>query len=444
MKKVIGILLGILFGQIAGAQVMSFTLEEAQSYAIENAYSVQNNVLEYEKSKKILLENISRGLPQVFASANWNNNLNLQAFVVDMGDGPSALTIGTPYTGAGTISGEQLIFDGSYIIAVLGSQVLKENSLNEVEKSSIDVREQVANAYHLVLVNQRTLKIVKDNLAFITKNYNESKKMFEVGFMEETDVDQLELIKSNLENQIDFLDKQNNIAMMLLKFNMGMDVTQTIELTDDIETLMTFSQDGASLLNTQFELEENIDYRILTTQERGQTLNLKNENMAYLPKLKLNYLYQHNVFGTNPGLFVGTENVDYVNNIQQNFGLNLSVPILTGGSRMARVAQAKINLDQIDIYKKQLRDNLKLQYETAKAEYSYALNSYYTQQRNVEISKKIRDTNSKKFSEGIIGSLEFTQAENQYQDALRSIIEAANNVLDKKVKLEKIIGKYNN
>ena len=91
-----------------------------------------------------------------------------------------------------------------------------------------------------------------------------------------------------------------------------------------------------------------------------------------------------------------------------------------------------------------MRDNLKLQYETSKAEYSYALNSYYTQLRNVEISKKIRDTNSKKFSEGIIGSLEFTQAENQYQDALRSVIDAANNVLDKKVKLEKILGKYNN
>jgi outer membrane protein TolC len=166
--------------------------------------------------------------------------------------------------------------------------------------------------------------------------------------------------------------------------------------------------------------------------------------MAYLPKLTFNYLYGHNVFSGNASIWEGQQNLDYPTNIQQYFGLNLSVPILTGGSRMARVQQAKINLEQIDIYKKQLRDNLKLQYETAKAEYSYALNSYYTQLRNVEISKKIRDTNSKKFSEGIIGSLEFTQAENQYQDALRSVIDASNNVLDKKVKLEKIIGKYNN
>ena len=101
-------------------------------------------------------------------------------------------------------------------------------------------------------------------------------------------------------------------------------------------------------------------------------------------------------------------------------------------------------MDQIEIAKAQLVDNLKVQYETARAEYSFALNSYTTQLRNVEIAKKIRDTGSRKFSEGLMSSLDFTQAENQYQDALRDVINAANNVLDKKVQLEKIIGKYNN
>ena len=91
-----------------------------------------------------------------------------------------------------------------------------------------------------------------------------------------------------------------------------------------------------------------------------------------------------------------------------------------------------------------MEDNLKVQYQTAKAEYEFALNSYFTQVRNVEISKKIRDVNSRKFTEGLISSLEFTQAENQYQDALKSLIDAANNTLDKKVGLEKVLGKYNN
>lgn len=436
--------LAICWSVLAIGQVPSFTLLEAQQYAIENAYSVRNNTLEYEKSKKILMENIARGLPQVFASADWTQNVSLQGFVVDQGQGPQVLTFGTPYQGNATISGEQLIFDGSYIIAVMGSQVLTENAMNDIEKSSIDIRESVATAYHLVLVSKRTLEILEHNLVFITKNYEESRKMFEAGFMEETDADQLELIKSNIENQIDYAKKQTNIAFMMLKFYMGMDVTQDIELKDDVEKLMVFSQDGESILNENFQLEEHIDYRTLMTQERGQTLNLRNEQWAFAPKLKFKYLYGHTVFSADALLFGGTSGVDYTQNIQQNFGLNVSIPLITGGSRVARVKQARINIEQIELAKVQLRDNLKLQYETARAEYSFALNSYNTQMRNVEIAKKIRDTGSRKFTEGLMSSLNFTQAENQYQDALRDVINAASNVLDKKVQLEKIIGKYNN
>lgn len=445
MNKFLITMAAAILSTVVWGQVPSYSLLEAQQYAIEHAYSVQNKSLEVEKSKRILMENIARGFPQVFASADWTQNINLQTFVVAGSDGTlQPLTFGTPYTAQAAVSAEQLIFDGSYIIAVLGSQVLKENSMNELEKSTIDIRQQVASAYHLVLISKKSLQITEDNLVFITKNYEESKKMFEVGLMEEQDVDQFELIKSNLINQKEYATKQINIAEMLLKFQMGLDVNSAIELSDALESLMVFSQDGGSLLTESFSVDQNIDYRILETQQQGQNLNLKNENIAFLPKLKFKYYYGHNIFSANANVFSGEQGVGRADNVMQNFGFNLSVPIITGGSRIARIQQAKIQVDQISVAKKQLEDNLKLEYATAKAEYEYALQSYNTQLRNAEISKKIRDTNAKKFSEGIISSLDFTQAENQYQDALRGALNAANNVLDKKVKLEKIIGKYNN
>ena len=425
------------------AQENSFSLLQAQDYAVQNSYSVQSATLEVDKSKKKLFESIALGLPQVFTSANWTKNISLQAFIADFGNGPEALQIGTPYSAAGNINAEQLIFDGSYIVAVMAADVLKENSLNELEKSEIDIREQVAQSYHLVKVTEETKKIIEENLKFIKQNYNESKRMFEVGFMEEQDVDQLELIVSNLENNLDYVEKQAGIANMLLKFYMGIPVEQEIMLTDDVETLMLFSQDGGSLMTEQFQLENHIDYRSLLTQEDGQNLNLKNEQMAYLPKVKFNYNFGYNIFSSQANVFKGEQGLERADNKIQNIGLNVSVPIFTGGSRAARVQQAQIELKQVDIAKKQVSDNLKVQYAVAKAEYDYALKSYFTQKRNVEISKKIRDVNAKKLAEGIVSSLEYTQAENQYQDALSSAIDAANNVLDKKVQLEKMLGKYN-
>jgi len=364
--------------------------------------------------------------------------MDRQVFVLDQGNGPIPIRVGTKYTGNAVLVGEQLIFDGSYIVAILAADVLKENSINAHEKSQIDIREQVAKSYHLVLVSEKTLEIINDNLVYVEKNFEESKRMFEVGFMEEQDVNQLELIVSNLKNNRDYAEKQIAIAQMLLKFHMGLDVEREIQLSDEIETLMLFSQEGGTLLTESFDLENHIDYRTILTQEKGQDLNLKNEKVSLLPKLKFNYLYQQSFFSENTDLYGNGQNVG-----NQYIALNLSLPIFTGGKRVARIQQARIEVDQLAINKMQLSDNLKVQFETAKAEYDYALNSYFTQLRNVEISKKIRDVSAKKLAEGLGTSLDYTQTENQYQDALSSAINAANSVLDKKVQLEKMLGKYN-
>jgi outer membrane protein len=161
------------------------------------------------------------------------------------------------------------------------------------------------------------------------------------------------------------------------------------------------------------------------------------------PRLYAFYNWNYNVNNQDLWVFQGEQGTDRLDVRWQTLGLTLSVPILTGGSRNARVRQAELQLDQVGVAKQQLEDNLKLQYAQAHAAYEYALDSYKTQKRNVEIAKKIRDRTLKKYQEGLATSLEVTQAENQYQDSLRSVINAANDALDKKVNLEKVLGKYN-
>ncbi|MDZ7845506.1 MAG: TolC family protein [Owenweeksia sp.] len=61
-------------------------------------------------------------------------------------------------------------------------------------------------------------------------------------------------------------------------------------------------------------------------------------------------------------------------------------------------------------------------------------------QKNVELSKKIRDNTMLKFSEGISSSLEFSQAENQYIENQRSYINAMQSLLFAKEELDKAMG----
>jgi outer membrane protein TolC len=206
---------------------------------------------------------------------------------------------------------------------------------------------------------------------------------------------------------------------------------------------MVFTEQGTDLLGEQFNYQQNIDYRLMETQIKGQTLNLKNENMQYLPKLSAFYNFNYNINSSQWSVFQGQQGTERLDVRWQALGLSLRVPILSGGTRYARVKQAQIALEQVEVAEKQLADNLKIQYAQAQAEYEYALNSYATQRRNAELAKNIRDRNLRKYQEGLATSLDLTQAENQYQTSLRSLISAANDALDKKVNLEKVLGKYN-
>ena len=444
MKYVNALIALLLMGQLMAQESMSVSLAQAQDYAVEHAYSVQNNELEVKKARKVYLENLGRGLPQLSASGNYTYNLERQSFIAELQPGElGLLQIGAPYSAIGTLNAEQLLFDGSYIVAVLASQVLEENAANDLEKSRIEIRDQIARAYHLVLVSRRTATIIEEDLKFLQQSFEETSKLYEAGFVEEQDKDQLELLVSNLLNNQDYIQKQEQIAMMLLKIRMGIPLETELTLTDDLDGLMLFTESGSSLLDENFVVENHIDYRTLMTREQGQTLNLRNENMQYYPKLKAFYNLNYNINNQNFWVFQGEQGTDRLDVRWQALGISLSVPILTGGTRNARVKQAQIALEQVGIAKEQLEDNLQLAYAQAKAEYEYALNTYKTQRRNVEIAKNIRDKTIRKYQEGLASSLELTQAENQYQDSLRSAINAANQALDKKVNLEKVLGKYN-
>ena len=58
-------------------QIKSFSLKEAQEYAIEHNLNIQNAKLDVEHAEKVIWENTAMGLPQLNSSLNYNNNLNL-------------------------------------------------------------------------------------------------------------------------------------------------------------------------------------------------------------------------------------------------------------------------------------------------------------------------------------------------------------------------------
>jgi outer membrane protein len=448
--KLSGILLFTLTTCLtAYTQPTSFTIKEAVQYALVNGYSVQNKEMDFQQARQKVKETAAAGLPQFSVGADLNYNARIPqqpvpaAFIPDAPPGQEfvLLEFGVPYQSSYNAKVNQLIFDGSYIVALVASRVYKDISRLELEQSKIDITEQIYNAYGNVVVSKKLISILENNLTASQKTFTENQKLFEEGFLEQQDVDQIELLVTNLENNIVQAKNQHKIAVMMLKLAMGFPQENELILSDDIEAFTEIGNISDALLETQFDLNSYIKFRASETQERAAILTMRNEQMGYLPRLNGFFNYSQNNFGSNFNMFQFSDADHWVP--FSVLGLSLQWDIFTGLRRSAKTQQARIDVNRAVMNKRMVSEQAQIDYEKAKGDMTVALKTFHTNKRNRDLAKKILDNTRVKYREGISSSLDLTQAENQFLDTEQKYINALLQLVSARSNLEKIIGNFN-
>ncbi len=438
----LGLLVLIMVGSTAWAQVdeekqdgkTAFSLKEAQEYALKHAFNNRDRELEFEKAKRTINETRAIGLPQVSAGLDFTDNLQLQKQPLPDEFGGGFAAFGTQFQNTASISLNQLIFDGSYFVALQASKVVKEGARYDVQRSEIEVRRDVAQAYYGVLVTKETIEIIKENVESLQKNFEETRALYENGFVEEQDVDQLELLVSGLNNTLDRNERQYTLAKMLLNFNMGRYIEREIELTDETEDLLVTEE---VIQESAFNLDANVNFKYVKALERGATLSVKNEKWKYAPTVSAFARHGQSNFQDD---FSSTWSFNEFWVPSTAIGASLKWDLFTGLRRNAVTQKAKLDLEKATLNRLQTGNQLTIQYEQAKSDYEYAFANYNTTKRNVELSKRIRDKTRIKYQEGISSSLDLTQVENQYFEIQQNYLQALQQLLNAKENLDAAIG----
>lgn len=442
------LLLGLLLssGIMAQADATRFSLAEAEDYAAQHAYTVQDKVLEFEKAKKTITETAAMGLPQISASFGYSYNAQIpespipaRFFDPTAPEGEFAtVAFGVAHQNQAQIQVNQLLLDGSYFVALQASKVFKETKRLDKEQAEIEARKNVAQSYYGVLVAQKTKGILEKNLKVLSDNFRETRKLYENGFLEDQDVDQLELLINNLQNNISNTERQLDLAYQLLKFNMGMPLDKTIELSTTLEELITPAQIAVGLSLDSLNIENHITYRSTLANERAAQLSLANEKAKYYPSLSAFATHSQSNFGNE---FNDVFNFNTYWIPGTTIGASLSWNVFTGLARHAKVQKAKIDVDRISVAKEATEGQLDLAYERASSDYKFAIDNYNNQLRNLELSEKIRNRTLIKYKEGLSSSLDLSQSENQLLQTQTNYINAILNALNSKEALEYALGK---
>ena len=432
-------LFSILCCAFTGQAQEKFTLASAQEYALDHAYGVQIAELEIQRARQIYLQNLAIGLPQASASGQYIYNVELGALVTDFdGNGVlEELVFGTDYQAQGGLVVNQLIFDGSYVVALMAAKVLKESADIGMDQSKASLKREVAKAYHLALLSEESVEVLKANKGYLADLAEEMKKMNEAGMVSKADADQMMLNYNNVENALRYTEGQANVAKMLLKLQMGYPVQQELLLADKMEDLVVNAAAASTLTTVGFDPTKSVDYLGMANQVEGAKLQVLNKQLAYLPSIGVSYQNNIQYMSSESNIF-GDAAVDIPSSLVAG---SVSVPLFSSGNGRAQVQEAKIQREQAMIGLQQLEEGLIMQHGALVNEFHQGIANFLAQKENVALAKRIRDQRRKEYDEGLASSMELTQTETQYQEALQAMFMAAQNALDKKSELEYLMTK---
>jgi len=438
-------LIGVLSAQdIVPAQTSGreFSLKSAQEYALRHSYNVQNSLLDVAAAKKKLKETAAGGLPQISAGLSYNDNLKLATSLIpNFFDGKPeekiAVQFGTQHNASFNLSIQQLLFNGSYFVGLQTSKIYSRLAEQNHQLTQLDIKETVTSTYQTILVAEESEKIVSSSLQNLEKTLYEIRELYKEGFVAETDADLVQISVGALKSSLQSVMRQREVAYKLLNYQLGLSLETPITLTDTLETVLR-QMDVDKKAAQSFDLEQNIEYRMLTTQEQLSEMALKNEKAGYLPTISAFYTYQQMAMRDSFNFF--SPEGDWFP--LQILGVTINLPVFASGQRKAKVAQAAINLEKAKNARRQADQGLKLQAAQARSNFLSAHENYLNADENMALSNKIYEVTLIKYKEGVASSTDLTQANDKFLAGQSGYIQAVLDLLNAKNSLDRISNTY--
>ncbi|MDX1349267.1 MAG: TolC family protein [Putridiphycobacter sp.] len=438
LNTIIGLFMfSTVFGQ---DEKTTFSVAEAESYALEHAEKIKNASLDIVAAEKKVWETLAIGLPQVSIDGQFQQLLDIPVQVIDASFfNPSAppgtlttLQFGQEFTANAALGVNQLLFDGSYVVGIQFSKYYKKVAETALAKTQQDTKALVREAYYNALVAQRNVDLL-DSIAITTKQlWDQSKGYFKAGFMLQEDIDQFEIAFNRMELNLSNAKNQLNIAKNFLKLQMGLSLDKDITLSETFDEVVLGIESNNPALNS-FSIENNFNYILMEQQKVLSEFNLKNEKAGYLPSAYAFFNHQQNAFRNEFDFF--QDKPWYPTTL---WGIGISIPVTSSGQRVMKVQQAEIRLEKDQNSVEEIKRTLEFQELQLKSMFINAYEKMHLEEKNVALAHSIYNKALARKEVGAVSALDVTQKQNQLLQAEGSYIGAVMEMLNYKIEIDKL------
>ena len=446
----------------ASGSVHNFTMKDCIDYAYAHQHDVANANLDITGADYHVKEITGQGYPQLSGSAAFQDYIKSPTILFPDFVTPaiygvlnkegvkngSGATITVP-TSAGLtpvnftqkynsnigVTLNQILFDPNYFVGLQTRKTYKELYVRAATRTKIEANVAVTKAYYQVLVSGEQIKLLDANVAELKQQLDETSARNKQGFVEKIDVDRLTVQYNSL-----LTNRENTLRMLtlnyeLLKFQMGMPIEEELTLKDHLEDIKLDGAVSADKSSDSSVYKNRIEYSLLELQKQMNEFDVKSKKGQFLPRLTGNVAYSANYQNNSFSQLYST------NFPQAYIGLNLNIPIYSGGQHKYQLAESRINVQKSENDLLNMKNTISLQISQARISYINGLQTLNDQKRNQALAAEVLRVAKIKYQQGVGSSIEVTQAETDLQNADNSYINGLYQALISKVDLDKAYGR---
>ena len=409
------------------AQVLMLTLEDALRIALEENPTVQIADQTVEAKKYAKRGTYAALWPEISASATYQRYIKKQRLHFS----GQTIEVGTANNYSAGLQAALPVVNAQLWKSLKLSAMDVELAVEQARGSRVDMVEQVSKAFYQVLLAKDSYNVYKRVYDNAVENHKIVEKRYKVGQVSEYDYITSQVSVANAEPNV--FNAQNSIVVALwqLKALLGLDLDKDIDCAGslaDFEALMN------AHIDMNLNLDNNTTIRQLDIQERMLEKSVEMVKSTNLPTLALSINYN---------ITSMAEDFKFSNYQWNPYSvaiLSLNVPIFSGGKRRAELAQAKINLQNIQLQ----RENAERQLHTAMMQYSTTmetnLKQYHASSQTISQAKRGYDIAVKRYEVGGGTLVDIDNSQLAYTQAELSRSTAIYNYLVNQVSLEKVKG----
>ncbi len=422
-----------------GTEVHAFSVQQVLDYAKKNNVQVKNALLGVKIQEQTNREVTGTAYPQISGSGSMTYNYKLPVSLVPaefFGGTPGTfekIAFGVKWGSTAGVSLDQLLFDGQVFIGLKARNTLIDFQQKNVEITEETIKANIYKIYYQLAVSKTQIDLIDANIALLDKLVHDTKIMYDNGFAEKLDLDKLSVQVANLNTEKTNALNQIANGYLGLKVLMGMPIRDSLVLTDSLNDEQVKS---GILEASDFNYSQRKEYQYADLGIRLNEFDVRRYKMSKIPTLSLNGYYNKNAQRNKFDFFGKGDWFDI-----SAFTLNLKIPIFNGFSNNARIAKARLSLQQSINQRDALKINIDNEIQTATNNFNSAITSLDYQKKNMGLAETVYQQTKKKFEAGTGSQTEINQAQTDMKAAQTNYINSLYNAIIARVDFLKATGK---